>query len=171
MSIPNQVLVRSQVRTAAGRAGIVIYVGGGNPRMMLDEWREKGVDVELSNAWREGKVLCGVSAGALCWFDSGFSDAEKSETTGDSWEYTEVDALSLVAGIYCPHLNDRTLPLIRFLHGRNTIAYGVADDAALIANEGEVSAVALLNSAGAFEFRSVDGCVTITEIPTRRLET
>jgi dipeptidase E len=47
----------------------LIYVGGGSVVSLLGVWRAHGVDVILREAWRSGVVLCGLSAGALCWFD------------------------------------------------------------------------------------------------------
>ena len=48
----------------------IIYVGGGNVTSLLGVWRAHGLDEVLAEAWRRGTVLCGVSAGSLCWFDS-----------------------------------------------------------------------------------------------------
>jgi dipeptidase E len=46
----------------------LIYVGGGNVVSMLGTWRAHGLDGVLRKAWRRGVVLCGPSAGSLCWF-------------------------------------------------------------------------------------------------------
>jgi peptidase E len=46
----------------------LIYVGGGNVVSMLGAWRAHGLDGVLKRAWRRGVVLCGPSAGSLCWF-------------------------------------------------------------------------------------------------------
>jgi dipeptidase E len=51
----------------------VIYVGGGNVVSMLGAWSANGLDEILRAAWREGVLLCGPSAGSLCWFDEGLS--------------------------------------------------------------------------------------------------
>ena len=53
----------------------VIYVGGGNTVNMLAMWRAHGVDVALREAWEAGVVLCGMSAGSLCWFEAGVTDS------------------------------------------------------------------------------------------------
>src|SRR6202165_3322767 len=47
----------------------VIYVGGGNVVSMLGAWRAHGLDEVLREAWRGGVLLCGPSAGSLCWLD------------------------------------------------------------------------------------------------------
>jgi dipeptidase E len=51
----------------------LIYVGGGNVVSMLGAWRAHGLDEVLHKAWRKGVILCGPSAGSLCWFDEALS--------------------------------------------------------------------------------------------------
>jgi dipeptidase E len=46
----------------------LIYVGGGSVLSLLGTWRAHGVDSILKRAWRRGVMLCGLSAGSLCWF-------------------------------------------------------------------------------------------------------
>ena len=46
----------------------LVYVGGGNVVSMLGAWRAHGLDAVLRRAWRKGVVMCGPSAGSLCWF-------------------------------------------------------------------------------------------------------
>ncbi len=46
----------------------LIYVGGGSLKSLLGTWRMHGVDAILAEAWARGIVLCGLSAGSLCWF-------------------------------------------------------------------------------------------------------
>ncbi|MHB8533421.1 MAG: Type 1 glutamine amidotransferase-like domain-containing protein [Solirubrobacteraceae bacterium] len=51
----------------------LIYVGGGNMVSMLGAWRAHGLDSTLRRAWRKGIVMCGPSAGSLCWFEQALS--------------------------------------------------------------------------------------------------
>jgi dipeptidase E len=46
----------------------LIYVGGGSVLSLLGAWKAHGVDHMMRKAWRRGAVMCGLSAGALCWF-------------------------------------------------------------------------------------------------------
>src|SRR3954451_9313108 len=46
----------------------LVYVGGGSVLSLLGAWRAHGVDGMLKRAWRRGVLLCGLSAGSLCWF-------------------------------------------------------------------------------------------------------
>jgi peptidase E len=50
-----------------------IYVGGGSMRNLLAIWRAHGLDDLLTEAWRRGIVLAGLSAGAMCWFAGGIT--------------------------------------------------------------------------------------------------
>ena len=53
----------------------IIYIGGGNTLKMMTLWRKLGVDRVLDKARRKGTVLCGISAGSICWFNYGNSDS------------------------------------------------------------------------------------------------
>jgi dipeptidase E len=49
----------------------LIYVGGGSVISLLGVWRAHGIDLLLREAWQRGTVLCGLSAGSLCWYSQG----------------------------------------------------------------------------------------------------
>ena len=51
----------------------VIYVGGGSLSNLLAIWRVHKLDEILYEAWRRGIVLCGISAGSMCWFRAGIT--------------------------------------------------------------------------------------------------
>jgi len=52
-----------------------IFVSGGNTRSALGVWREWGLDHAFQRAYASGVLLCGMSAGAMCWFESGWTDS------------------------------------------------------------------------------------------------
>ncbi len=52
-----------------------IFVGGGNTRSALAVWREWGLHDIFQRALAAGVLLSGVSAGAICWFESGLTDS------------------------------------------------------------------------------------------------
>jgi peptidase E len=74
----------------------VIYVGGGSTLNMLAIWQIHGVDQALARAYEAGVVLCGVSAGALCWFEAGVTDSFGRLTAMDN-------GLGFLPGSFCPH--------------------------------------------------------------------
>jgi dipeptidase E len=97
---------RGQIERKIASADIV-YVGGGNTLYMMRVWRRLGVDQILRAAYRKGIVLAGISAGAICWFDSGHSDS-MSFYDSQHWKYINVRGLGLINGINCPHYNGMT---------------------------------------------------------------
>ena len=48
----------------------IIYVGGGNTYNMLKFWKDKNLLRIFIDAYNNGTILSGVSAGAICWFNS-----------------------------------------------------------------------------------------------------
>jgi peptidase E len=63
----------------------LIYVGGGSLVSLLGTWRAHGIDEVLREAWLAGVVLCGGSAGSLCWFAhalSGFHEGPPRQIEG-----------------------------------------------------------------------------------------
>ena len=90
----------------------IVYVGGGNTLKMMRLWRRLGVDRILKAAYRKGIVLCGISAGSICWFESGHSDS-MSFYNPKKWNYINVRGIGLIKGIHCPHYNSRTLGVPR----------------------------------------------------------
>lgn len=51
----------------------IVYVTGGNMVNLMALWREHGVGEILTEAHEHGTVLCGYSAGSMCWFAWGIS--------------------------------------------------------------------------------------------------
>lgn len=98
----------------------IIYVGGGNTLKMMRLWRRLGVDKLLKSAWQRGIVLCGISAGAICWHDSGYSDS-MSFYNPKKWKYINVGGLGFIKGIHCPHYDSETLGIPRKKHFQNMI--------------------------------------------------
>lgn len=74
----------------------IVHVGGGNTRSMLAVWRDWGFAEILREAWERGIVLCGQSAGSICWFESGVTDSLADELSA-------IACLGFLPGSNCPH--------------------------------------------------------------------
>jgi dipeptidase E len=112
---PSRQQIHAKILTAD-----IIYVGGGNTLQMMRLWRRLGVDKLLKAAYQRGTVLAGVSAGSICWFDSGHSDS-MSFYNPKKWKYINVRGLGLIKGIHCPHYDSSTLGIPRRKHFREMI--------------------------------------------------
>jgi peptidase E len=108
----------------------IIHVGGGNTANMIAVWKLHGVDLILKKAWRQGKVLCGGSAGAICWFDGGVTDS-----FGESRLTPLNGCLGFIKGSVCPHYDVDKLrkpAYHRFLlSGELPAGYAADDEVAL----------------------------------------
>jgi dipeptidase E len=102
----------------------VIFVGGGNTANMLAIWRVHGFDAILREAWEAGVILCGWSAGMICWFESGVTDSFGPQLEGMR------DGLGFIAGSACPHYDaeERRRPVYRRLVAEGFPAGVAADD-------------------------------------------
>ena len=106
----------------------VIYVGGGNTANLLAVWRLHGVDQALRRAWESGIILCGISAGMNCWFESSVTDS-----FGPLRELC--DGLGLIRGSACPHFDgeaQRRPVYHRLIRDKRLPAGVAADDGAAI---------------------------------------
>ncbi len=74
-----------------------IYVAGGSTANMLAIWRAHGFDHLLREAWEGGALLCGWSAGMICWFEAGVTDSFGPDLAGMR------DLLGFLPGSACPH--------------------------------------------------------------------
>jgi len=103
----------------------VIYVGGGSTVNMLAVWRIHGIDVLLRRAWERGTVLAGLSAGSICWFESGVTDSYGNEEL-----VPLTDALAFVPGSNCPHYDREPLRRVAYrqLVASGDLASGYAAD-------------------------------------------
>lgn len=116
-----------ELRKAIREADIV-YAGGGSATNMLAIWRAHGLDRYLKSAWRAGVVLCGLSAGSMCWFETGIS-----KSVGHP---EPVEGLGLLPGSNSVHYDGeperRPAYLRAVAEGRVPSGYGVEDGVGLL---------------------------------------
>ncbi|MGW7368500.1 Type 1 glutamine amidotransferase-like domain-containing protein [Streptomyces sp. NPDC054841] len=96
----------------------IVYTGGGNTANMLAVWRLHGVDDILREAYRRGVLLCGISAGAACWFDACLTDSFGPVRPLH-------DGLGLLPGSMCPHYDSEAERRPAYL---SAVAGGVLPD-------------------------------------------
>lgn len=117
-----------------------IYIGGGDTLFMLDKWKETGLDKLIINAYNNGKIICGLSAGAICWFENMFTDFEIMR--GQSADYVLKNGLGLLKGTMCPHFNNREKDFVEsMVTNKISNAYCIDNDCAIEFINGEFSKV------------------------------
>jgi dipeptidase E len=144
----------------------IIYVGGGNTANLLAMWRRHGLDTAMRRAWEAGAVLCGVSAGMLCWFRGGVTDSFGGL---EAFE----DGLDFINASACPHYSSEPArrPIYHELIGQGFPPGYAADDGVAMHFQGNdlVEAVSSRPDAYAYRVGLRDGRVVESHLDTRYL--
>jgi peptidase E len=116
-----------------------IYVGGGNTENMMAVWRVHGVDRALRRAWESGVVLAGLSAGSLCWFETGTTDSFGAGLAVLS------GGLGFLPGSHAPHYDDEPTRRDHYqrlvAEGALPAGYSADDGAGLVFHGAELAEV------------------------------
>jgi dipeptidase E len=144
----------------------IIYVGGGNTANLLAIWRTHKLDKILHDAWVNGAILCGISAGMICWFQDGLTDSFGKLAPLR-------DGLGFIAGSACPHYDGEKERRAAY---QAAIAAGIpggyaADDGVGLHFQGSdlVDIVSSREGSAAYRVELVDGLVEETRLDTRYL--
>lgn len=145
----------------------IVYAGGGSMVNLMAIWQAHRIDVALTRAWERGVVICGQSAGAMCWFEYGISRSQG--------EARPVKGFGLLPGSLCVHYHSDPERRRAFLHGVGLVlpAGWGADDQAGVLFAGTAVEAAVSGRAGArVSYVQPDGEGGTTEepVPARRLE-
>ncbi len=110
----------------------IIYVGGGNTLRLMTLLRKYNVIELIKSAGERGAVLCGVSAGAICWCNYGNSDSRLF--TSGSNKLIKVSGMGFIDALFCPHYDEnknRQTDLVRMMKTTKGVALAFGKCAAL----------------------------------------
>jgi len=104
----------------------IIYFADGDPSLLVHTLHRWGVVDCLKNAYRNGVVLCGVGAGAVCWAQSifaadpleGLGFLDFNMAVGNLGSTQDIQRAVDMTGHPCILLDDRTAIHIRGSHYR-----------------------------------------------------
>ena len=135
----------------------IFYVGGGNTRNLLVLWKEWGLDEYLYEAWCNGAIMAGLSAGSICWFKQGLTDS----VTG---KLLPLECLGFVEGSNCPHFDTEKgrRPSYHDAILDGSMIDGIACDDGVAAHfiDGKLDCcVSSLPKAKAYKFKNVGGSI------------
>jgi dipeptidase E len=143
----------------------IIYVGGGSVISLLGVWRAHGLDTILHDAWASGVVMCGVSAGSLCWFREAVSAFHGAPT-----RVSGLDFLPWSNTVHYDGERDRDRAYRGFLTDGLCAGYAAEDGAALhFIGERLARVVSSRPKARAYRMRVVRGRVVRTALRTTYL--
>ncbi|GAF24311.1 LOW QUALITY PROTEIN: peptidase E [Bacillus sp. JCM 19047] len=86
-------------------------------------WKHWGIDTFLKEAYENGTILAGLSAGSICWFENGITDSY-----GEGLE--PVKGLGFLPGSHAPHYDGERerRPMFQQLIRTKKIPGGIAAD-------------------------------------------
>jgi dipeptidase E len=144
----------------------LIYVGGGSLISLLGTWRAHRIDIALREAWHAGVVLCGGSAGSLCWFSHAVSAFHEGPARC-------MEGLGFLPWSNAVHYEDepgRRAAFQAAVAGGMPPGYGIGDGAALRFVGTELAeAVSSRPGARAVHVSNTDDGVRECELPVRYL--
>ena len=130
---------REHIQAKVDKADM-LYIGGGDTLFMLEKWQQTGLYQMIINAYNQGKIIVGLSAGAICWFNKMYTDYEIMR--GQSADYVVKDGIGILDGMMCPHYNERVEDFDKaFVDSDFPYAYAVENDCAVEFIDGEFSKV------------------------------
>ena len=139
----------------------IIYVGGGDTIFMMQIWKQYKLDEKLLEIYeKDFTVLTGISAGAICWFNCGYSDSGSFQE-GNDWNYCWADGmLNLFHMIYCPHYNEEGRDSFdEMLRAKNLAGLAMENDTAFVVNNGKPYFIRSNPNANAFKIQYKNGTI------------
>ncbi len=145
----------------------LVYVGGGSLTSLLGTWRAHAIDLALREAWRGGVVLCGGSAGSLCWF----AEAVSSFHEGPPRRLRGLGLLPWSNAVHYREEPGRRAAFTEAIACGMTPGYGVEDGAALhfVGTELEEVICSRPGARAAYVSTDTRGQVVERELPARFL--
>ena len=144
----------------------IIFVGGGNTKSMLAVFKEWNISNLLIRANQKGKILAGVSAGMICWYEKGVTD---------SWsdELKIIDCLNILPGCSCPHYDgeeDRRPSVHKFILENNINSCLAVEDGAAVhyKNNSIYRCISFYNNKNAYQVKYQED--KLIESPLKKID-
>ena len=118
----------------------IIYLLGGITSRLLEYAININLMDLLLNAYKNDKIIVGVSAGAILFFDYGYGDKDAYQFNLDTVNHKMTHGLGIFNGIFCPHYqNNGLISFNEEIKNYNLNGFAVENGAALkIFNDGFV---------------------------------
>lgn len=124
------------VKEKISKADIIYFCGGDTLKLINDLTTYNIVEL-LKEKVKTKVVIVGMSAGAICFAKSGFSDCKKLHDSEANYEF--VNGLNFLDIDICPHYDNRKLALKTSLKNINKKVYCLENNTALVINNKEIT--------------------------------
>ncbi len=144
----------------------VIYVGGGSLVNLVAIWKAHAIQELMEAALDKGILICGQSAGAMVWFESGI--------TSSSGRPSPAAGLGLLEGSLCVHYHHDPERRVEFMKeiglGVMPAGYGCDDQTGLLFEDGKlVEAFTARQGAAVYRVESEGDRAIESEVETRQI--
>jgi dipeptidase E len=145
----------------------VIYAGGGSLVNLIAIWRAHGLDEILRECWREGILIVGQSAGAMCWFGGGITSSQGDPAVADGF--------GVLPGSLCVHYLSEPVRRRSFLRaiasGELEAGLGLEDQTGALFEDTELAeTVSARHGAAVWEVTPENASAREAELESRQLE-
>lgn len=107
-----------------------VYVGGGNTYTLMSILQKYGIDKKLFEAYNQGKVMSGISAGGICWFSYGNS-VIPTDINRSLIKLRCLDFQKMVFAPHCDEINGHFENVENLLLGKNMVRISLSNACAL----------------------------------------
>ena len=130
----------------------IIYICGGDSVKLINDIKEYKIDKLLLEAYNNGTVLAGMSAGAILLSNKVFSDSLIIREESDKYEF--IKGLNFIDLNFCPHYNldpKKTKDLEEYLSKNNEEVYSLENNTALKIIDDKISIIKSDNKAKVYK--------------------
>lgn len=136
----------------------IVYIGGGNTRFMLQEWERVGLKEILLEAYNNGIVMSGFSAGAYCWF---------------KYNYELIEGFNLINAVVCVHYDEKSeekkKQFYEVIKNNNMMGIALDNGTALEVINNRFKVIKSIENAKAYIIKYVNGDIKVETIESGRM--
>lgn len=123
----------------------IIYIGGGNTKYLVEQLKVKEIDKLLIQAYNNGIVCSGLSAGSYCWFKC---------------NYDLIEGMNVISAVNCVHYDQKDIiakeKLYNAVKDKNIIGYAIDNCVALEFINEEVKVIKSNSKRNAYKISCID---------------
>ena len=124
----------------------ILYIGGGNTKYLMEQLKTTRIDKLLIDAYNNGIVCSGLSAGSYCWFNC---------------NYDLIKGMNVINAINCVHYDQKNESeknkLYDVVKKTNLVGYAIDNQVALEFIDDNIRVIKSNNERNAYKIDFVDG--------------
>ena len=123
----------------------IIYVGAGNTKYLMEQLKTTGIDKLLKEAYNNGIVCSGLSAGSYCWFKC---------------NYDLIEGMNVIDAVNCVHYDQKDEAaknrLYNVVKDNNIIGYAIDNQVALEFIDDDIKVIRSNNNRNAYRITFIN---------------